>query len=300
MAAEMENSTGPRVGFIGTGVMGAGMVRRLLAAGYPVAVYNRTRAKAQPLEKDGAEIAGSVAALAAGAEIVVTMVGFPADVEALYFGGDGILAHARAGAYLIDMTTSSPSLARRIHEAAVARGLHALDAPVSGGDIGARDGTLSIMAGGDAADFEALRPVFAAMGRNIRLQGPAGAGQHAKMCNQIAIAGAVMGVCESLAYMKKAGLDPENALQSISAGAAGSWQLSAYAPRILKGDFAPGFYIRHFIKDMGIALAEAEKMGLDLPALRLAKSLYDRLQREGRDGLGTQALYLLYAGGERE
>jgi len=285
-----------KIGFVGTGVMGASMASHVMRGGYPLAVYNRTKERALPLIEKGAVWMDSVAGLAAWADIVITIVGYPKDVEEVYLGSDGILAHAQPGSYTVDMTTSKPSLAKKIYEAAREKGISALDAPVSGGDIGAKNGTLAIMAGGDREAFDALMPVFSLMGNNITLQGGAGYGQHTKMCNQIAIAGTVMGVCESLAYAKKAGLDPENVLKCISTGGAASWQLSAYAPRILKGDYAPGFYIKHFVKDMAIAIDEADAMGLDTPALKLAKSLYDMLVREGKDNLGTQALYLLYMG----
>ncbi|MBO8162803.1 MAG: NAD(P)-dependent oxidoreductase [Brevibacillus sp.] len=282
------------VGFIGTGVMGKSMAGHLLAAGYRVLVYNRTRAKAEALVPLGATIKDSVADLAREANLIITMVGYPKDVEEVYLGEDGILPNGKAGSYLIDMTTSTPSLARRIHELARARGMFALDAPVSGGDIGAREARLTIMVGGDAEVFSAVEPILRHMGTNIVLQGGAGAGQHTKMCNQIAIAANMIGVCEAMAYARKAGLDPANVLKSIEAGAAGSWSLSNLAPRMLRGDFAPGFYVKHFIKDMGIALEAAEEMGLDTPGLRLAKQLYEQLAASGEENSGTQALFKLY------
>lgn len=284
-----------KIGFIGTGVMGAGMAANLLRGGYRVSVYNRTREKALPLVEQGAVLCESVAALAAASDIIITMVGYPADVQDVYLAPTGVLASALRGTTVIDMTTSKPSLAKRIAQEAEKRGIAALDAPVSGGDVGAAKGTLAIMVGGDAAAFEAMRPVFACMGQNIVRQGGPGAGQHTKMCNQIAIAAAIMGVCESFAYAEKAGLDPETVLQCIASGGAGSWQMNAYVPRILKGDFEPGFYIKHFVKDMGIALEEAQAMGLDTPALALAKSLYDRLLKAGNGDRGTQFLYTLYS-----
>lgn len=291
-----ENRTGqkPAVGFIGVGVMGGSMAANLLKAGFPLGLYNRTRSKCEPLLAQGAVWYESPAALAGQADVVITMVGYPSDVESVYFGGAGILKNARKGTVLIDMTTSKPSLAVRIFEEAKENGLDALDAPVSGGDIGARDGTLTIMAGGEQPVFDAALPILRAMGRTIVLQGGAGAGQHTKMCNQIAIAANIMGVCESLSYAKRAGLDPETVLRSIGGGGAASWQLSAYAPRILKGDFRPGFYIKHFLKDMRIALEEAESMGLHTPALALAKSLYEKLEAQGMENEGTQALFHLY------
>jgi 3-hydroxyisobutyrate dehydrogenase len=224
----------------------------------------------------------------------MTMVGYPHDVEQVYFGEGGILEQARPGTYVIDMTTSTPTLAQAIYEAAKQKGIHALDAPVSGGDIGAREGTLTIMVGGDEEVFLACKPILEHLGTNIILQGKAGAGQHTKMCNQIAIATNMIGVCEAMAYAKKAGLDPFRVLESIAKGAAGSWSLSNLAPRMLTGDFAPGFYIKHFIKDMKIALEEAERMNLPLPGLALAKSMYEELAQAGEENSGTQALYKRY------
>ncbi len=282
------------VGLIGVGVMGGGMAANLLKAGFPLCLYNRTRAKCAPLLERGAVWKESPAALAREADAVITMVGYPSDVESVYFGKDGILENARPGTLVIDMTTSKPSLAVRIHEEAEKRGLRALDAPVSGGDVGAKDGTLTIMAGGAKADFEAAAPLFRAMGKTAVLQGGPGAGQHTKMCNQIAIAANIMGVCECLAYAEHAGLDPETVLRSIGSGGAASWQLSAYAPRILKGDFKPGFYVKHFLKDMRIALEEAKAMSLSTPALTLSESLFEKLAEKGLENEGTQALFRLY------
>jgi 3-hydroxyisobutyrate dehydrogenase len=283
-----------KVGFIGTGVMGKSMAGHILAAGYELRVYTRTKAKAADLLERGALWCETPGELAAQCDVVITMVGFPRDVEDVYFGENGLLAHARPGAVLIDMTTSSPLLAQRIAAAASDRGLHALDAPVSGGDIGAREARLSIMVGGAQETFDAVLPLLRVMGTNIVRQGEAGAGQHTKMVNQIAIASNMVGVCEALAYAKRAGLDPERVLASIAAGAAGSWSLSNLAPRIIKGDFAPGFYVKHFIKDMGIALQVAEEMQLELPGLALAKSLYDKLAAMGEEDSGTQALYKVF------
>ncbi|ERI07514.1 NAD(P)-dependent oxidoreductase [Aneurinibacillus aneurinilyticus] len=285
--------TKPTIGFIGTGVMGKSMAGHLLTAGYPVHVYNRTKAKAEDLISSGAVWNDTVAELSSEADVIITMVGYPKDVEETYLGEDGILAHAKEDAYVIDMTTSSPMLAKKIYEAAKQKNIHALDAPVSGGDIGAREARLAIMVGGDEAAFEAVRPIFEKMGANIIYQGSAGAGQHTKMCNQIAIASGMIGVCEAMVYAKRAGLDPENVLKSISTGAAGSWSLSNLAPRMLKGDFEPGFYIKHFIKDMSIALEAAEEMGMMTPGLKLTKSLYDELAEKGEENKGTQALYRL-------
>lgn len=285
---------GEKIGFIGTGVMGGGMAANLLKNGYPLAVYNRTKAKAAPLLENGALWMDSPAALAAWADVVITIVSFPKDVEAVYFGPEGILAHIRPGCFTVDMTTSSPALAKKIYAAAGEKGVCALDAPVSGGDVGARAGTLCIMAGGDEEAFRTLLPIFETMGKSVVLEGGPGAGQQCKMCNQICIAANIMGVCESLAYAKAAGLDREKVLRILEAGGAASWQLGAYAPRIFKGDYTPGFYVKHIVKDMRIALEESAAMGLDLPALELAKSQFDRLVENGMENEGTQALYKLY------
>ncbi|MFC4619930.1 NAD(P)-dependent oxidoreductase [Camelliibacillus cellulosilyticus] len=281
------------IGFIGTGVMGGGMIRNLLKAGYEVGVYNRTKKKADPLVESGAVWYDSIAELAKSADVIITMVGYPQDVKSVYFE-DGILDHAKPGSTLIDMTTSSPELATEIYNEAKKRGLGALDAPVSGGDVGAKNGTLSIMVGGEASAFNKVLPIFEAMGKDIVYQGPAGSGQHTKMCNQMTIAGNMLGVCEALAYAERAGLDMGRVLKSISGGAAGSWSLSNLGPRMLKGDFAPGFYVKHFIKDMTIALESAEKMGLLTPGLKTAKQRYDVLAELGEADSGTQALYKLY------
>ncbi len=289
----MTNAT-PIIGFIGTGVMGRSMAGHLLAAGHPLRVHNRTRAKADPLVAAGAVWCDTPGELAAGSDVVITMVGCPRDVEALYLGAGGLLAHARPGTLLVDMTTSSPALARRVADAARAAGCAALDAPVSGGDIGAREARLSIMVGGEAEAFARARPLLEKMGRTIVHQGPAGSGQHCKMANQIAIAAGMLGVCEALAYARQAGLDPATVLASISGGAAGSWSLTHLAPRMLAGDFAPGFYVKHFIKDLGIALESARALGLGLPGMELALRLYQRLAAAGHADEGTQALYRLY------
>ncbi|MFT9846440.1 NAD(P)-dependent oxidoreductase [Aneurinibacillus sp. REN35] len=289
----MAIDTNAVIGFVGIGVMGKSMAGHLLNAGYRVHVYNRTKAKAEELVKQGAVWNDTVAALSAEADVIITMVGYPKDVEETYLGAEGILAHAKEDAHVIDMTTSSPLLARKIYEAAKEKNIHALDAPVSGGDIGAREARLAIMVGGDEAAFASMYPIFEKMGANIVHQGPAGSGQHTKMCNQIAIASGMIGVCEAMVYAKRAGLNPENVLKSIATGAAGSWSLSNLAPRMLQGDFAPGFYIKHFIKDMGIALEAAEEMGMMTPGLKLTKSLYDELAEKGEENSGTQALYKL-------
>lgn len=287
------------VAFIGTGVMGRSMAGHLLAGGHPLHVYSRTKEKAEPLIAKGAIWKDSVAAAVQDAQVVITIVGFPSDVESVYLAPGGIVANARPGAIIIDMTTSNPDLAARIDREAKSRGLQALDAPVSGGDIGAREARLSIMVGGDADAFERARPIFEKIGKNIVLQGPAGSGQHTKMCNQIAIASGMVAVCEAMAYAKKSGLDPATVLKSIETGAAGSWSLSNLAPRMLRGDFAPGFFVKHFIKDMRIAIESAERMKLDLPGLALAKQLYEKLAAQGCENDGTQALFKLYEAGQQ-
>jgi 3-hydroxyisobutyrate dehydrogenase len=288
MSSNLEQAT---VGFIGTGVMGKSMARHIMKAGHKVHVYTRTASKADELVQEGAVWQDTPVKLAADCDVIITMVGYPHDVEQIYLGENGLIEHARSGAYLIDMTTSSPLLAKRIYEAAAAKGQHALDAPVSGGDIGAREARLSIMVGGEQEDYEAVLPILKLMGTNIVLQGTAGAGQHTKMCNQIAIATNMIGVCEAIAYAKHAGLNPEQVLKSIESGAAGSWSLSNLGPRMIAGNFEPGFYVKHFIKDMGIALESAKEMGMDTPGLTLAVSLYRQLSELGYDEKGTQVLY---------
>mgnify|MGYP000940112468 CR=1 FL=1 len=268
------------------------MCGHLMARGYAMTVYNRTRAKAQHLIDRGATWADSPRAVAERSDVTFTMVGFPQDVREVYFGDDGVLAGAKPGSAVVDMTTTQPSLAREIEAAARDKGVVALDAPVSGGDVGARNATLSIMVGGDEATFRALMPLFEAMGKNIVYQGPAGSGQHTKMCNQIVIAGTMIGVCEALLYGYKAGLKLETMLQSISGGAAGCWTLDNLAPRIVRRNFDPGFFVRHFIKDMGIALDEAQRMQLSLPGLALVHQLYVAVQAQGHGHLGTHALML--------
>jgi 3-hydroxyisobutyrate dehydrogenase len=284
----------PPVAFIGTGVMGRSMAGHLVAAGHPLHVFNRTKDKAKALLDAGAHWHSSAARAAEQADVVITMLGFPYDVEQTYLGADGIIEKARPGALMIDMTTSSPPLARRIFEAASAKGLHALDAPVSGGDVGAREARLVIMAGGDAVAFERARPVLSLLGKNLALHGPAGSGQHCKMANQIACAVGMVAWCEALAYAKRAGLDPAKVHGSISGGAAGSWAMTHLGPRALSGDFAPGFYVKHIRKDIGIAIESAEEMGLELPGLDCARMLYDRVAGNGWEEFGTQVLYRLY------
>jgi len=284
------------VGFIGTGIMGASMAGHLIRHGCKVLVYNRTKARAEGLLAQGAIWCDTPREAAERAGLVITMLGYPSDVEHVYLGRDGLLEHAQPGAYLLDMTTSSPSLAKRIAASAASKGLHALDAPVSGGDIGAREARLSIMVGGEPEAFEAVKPLLEWMGTNVVHQGPAGAGQFTKMCNQITIASNMIGVSESLAYAKAAGLDQTTVLRSIGSGAAASWSLTNLAPRVIAGDYAPGFYVKHFVKDIRIALDSAAEMGLRLPGLALAQSLYERLEEQGGENEGTQALYRIIAG----
>jgi 3-hydroxyisobutyrate dehydrogenase len=284
-----------RIGWIGLGVMGAPMCGHLIDAGYAATVTTRTRARAESLLSRGARWAEDPRAVAAASDVVFTMVGFPSDVRAVVLGERGALAGCRPGAVLVDMTTSEPALAREIAAAAAERDVHALDAPVSGGDVGAREARLSIMLGGDAAVAAALAPLFERLGRTVVRQGGPGAGQHTKLVNQILIASNMIGVCEALLYASRAGLDLERVLASVSSGAAGSWSLSNLAPRILAGDFAPGFFVEHFIKDLGIALQESERMGLSLAGLSLARQLYETLAARGHGRAGTQALALAVA-----
>lgn len=282
------------IGFVGTGVMGRSMAKRLLQNGYDVIVHTRTKEKAEPILSEGALWGETASDVARRSNVIITMVGYPSDVEDVYFGERGILANAEKGTYVIDMTTSKPALAQKIYRVAKEREIFALDAPVSGGDIGAREGRLTIMVGGDEESYTKLQPIFDILGTNVVLQGEAGAGQHTKMANQITIASNMIGVCEAMVYAQKAGLDPENVLKSIESGAAGSWSLSNLAPRMLKKDFTPGFYVKHFIKDMTIALEAAEEMNLMTPGLELSKSLYEKLAKEGEENSGTQALIKLY------
>jgi 3-hydroxyisobutyrate dehydrogenase len=289
-----QSASKPAVGFIGLGIMGASMAARLAAAGYPLHVYNRTRAKAEPLIAAGASWHATPKALAEASDVVITIVGMPDDVRALYLGDDGLIVNARGDAVLIDMTTSSPQLAEELAAHAATRGVHMLDAPVSGGDIGAREGRLSIMVGGAADVLARVEPILRCLGTNIVLQGGPGAGQHTKLCNQIVIASTMLGVCEGLAYAHSAGLDPQTVLSAIGGGAAGGFQLNNLGPRIAKGDFAPGFFIEHFIKDMRIAHEEAAHMERELPGLDLVRSLYQKLAEQGFARNGTQALFKLY------
>ena len=283
-----------KVGFIGLGVMGQSMAKHIIQAGYPLSVYTRTKQKAEELIRLGAVWNESISELANECEIIITMIGYPKDVEEVYLGENGILSSARPGTYVIDMTTSQPSLAKRIYEQAKIKNIYSLDAPVSGGDVGAREARLAIMVGGDKQAFDTCLPLFEKMGQNIVYQGGAGSGQHTKMCNQIAIASGMIGVCEAISYAKKSGLEPENVLKSITTGAAGSWSLSNLAPRMLAENFEPGFFVKHFIKDMGIALDESNAMDLYTPGLELTHKLYEKLAEAGFEDKGTQALVKLW------
>jgi len=285
---------GGAAGFIGLGVMGRSLAGHLLKAGYPVVVYTRTKATAESAVAAGAQWAATPAELAAKCRLIFTMVGFPADVEEVFLGEKGIIKAAPKGALLVDLTTSTPSLAIKIEKAAKEKGVAALDAPVTGGDVGAKNATLSIMVGGEAKDFARAEPVLKLFGPTIVHHGPAGSGQHAKMCNQIMIACTMMGMSEALAYAKGAGLDPQLMLKSTSGGGAASWALQNLAPRVLAGNFAPGFYVKHFCKDLAIALASAKEMKLDLPGLTLGEKLYRELAAMGHADDGTQALWKLY------
>lgn len=282
----------PRIGWIGTGVMGNSMFSHLLAKGFKGYVNTRTKTKASDVIEKGAVWCETPGEVARQTDIVFTMVGFPKDVKDVYFAPDGILESAQPGQVLVDMTTTSPTLAAEIYYAALGRKVYFMDAPVSGGDTGARNAMLSIMAGGDLPVFEALYPLFSIMGKKIIFQGRTGSGQHTKMCNQIQIAGTMIGMCECLVYGFKAGLDLQAMLNSISGGAAASWSLDNLAPRILQRDFEAGFFVEHFIKDMGIALDEAEKLNLALPGIALAKQLYQSVKALGYGRKGTQALML--------
>lgn len=283
-----------KIGFIGVGIMGKSMVRNLRKAGYEVSIYTRTKSKAEDLLMEGAVWCGSVAECARGRDAVITIVGYPKDVEEVYFGEEGILAHAQPGTCLIDMTTTSPKLAVRIYEEGLKAGLKVLDAPVTGGDTGARAGTLTILAGGDKEVFDRCLPVLSAMGKNINYEGRAGHGQHTKMCNQIAIAGTLAGVCEAMVYAKKVGLDVDVMLKSISTGAAGSTQMTSVAPKALEDDFRPGFFLKHFIKDMSLADEEAKDADGKLVVLETVLSMCKDLEADGMGDLGTQALIKHY------
>ena len=287
--------SGMRIGWIGTGVMGNSMCGHLIKAGHTAHIFNRTRSKTDELAAMGAVVCDTPAEVARNSDIIFTIVGFPKDVEEVYIGENGILSSAVPGSIVVDMTTSEPSLAKTIHEAAAAKGIAALDAPVSGGDIGAQNGTLAIMVGGEQETYSTVLPLFECMGQNIRLMGASGAGQHTKMSNQILIAGTMIGTVESLLYAHKAGLDLDAIIDVIGSGAAGSWSINNLGRRIAKDDYDPGFFIKHFVKDMGIALAEARAMNLSLPGLALAQQFYIAAQAQGLENMGTQGLYKVLA-----
>lgn len=295
MAGAGPSTSAARVAFIGLGVMGRSMAGHLLDAGHRLVVHTRTRRTAEDLERRGAAWADSPRQAAQEADVCISMVGFPEDVEQVHAGPQGTLSASPPPRLLVDMTTSRPSLARSLAEEARRLGVGAVDAPVSGGDVGARNATLSIMVGGSDADVAAAMPFLGALGRTIVHHGPPGSGQHAKMVNQILIAANMMGVCEGLLYAEAAGLEPLKVIESVASGAAGSWSISNLGPRIVRGDFEPGFYVEHFLKDLGIALDEAARMNLSMPALGLARQLYEGVRANGMGRKGTQALAALLA-----
>lgn len=284
-----------KIGFIGVGLMGKSMVRNLMKTGYELHIYARTKAKVEDVISEGAVFHDTIADCVKDRDAVITIVGFPQDVEEVYFDSGNILDSASAGTYLIDMTTTSPMLAEKIYEEGTKRGLRVLDAPVTGGDTGAKAGTLSILVGGDRVDYEACRELFEAMGTNINYEGSAGCGQHCKLANQIMIAGTLSGVCEAIVYAKEKGLDMDTFLKSVSTGAAGSRQLDLFGSKIINEDYTPGFFMKHFIKDMKLALIEANKSGLSLEVLSQVLAHYEELEAEGNGDLGTQALIKFYA-----
>lgn len=297
---DMDNSSLPILGFIGLGVMGASMAGHLLKAGYTVHVHNRSPHKALPLRKQGAIVEESVKGVVQQADIIMTMVGYPQEVETLYLGSDGLFPNSRPGQLFIDFTTSSPALAVQLHQKALEHQVDCLDAPVSGGDRGAREAQLVIMVGGDNHAYRRACPIFERLGRLHRLMGPAGSGQRTKMANQIAVAASTIGAAEALLFAQKSGLDPEAVLEVISGGAAGSWSLSNLGPRMLKNDFAPGFYVKHLVKDLNIATDEIRNMDLQLPLLKQAKTLYQAMQSSGFGEQGTQGIFqFLQSGSQR-
>ncbi|MEZ0574585.1 NAD(P)-dependent oxidoreductase [Halodesulfovibrio aestuarii] len=286
--------TSKRIGWIGTGVMGKSMCKHLITSGCTAFVYNRSAEKTKELTELGATLCSSPAEVAANSDVVFTIVGFPQDVEEVILGENGVIANAKEGTIIVDMTTSTPSLAKRIAEVAASKSMAALDAPVSGGDLGAREGTLAIMVGGNLATYETVLPLFEMMGKNVQRMGESGAGQHCKMANQILIAGTMIGTVESLLYAAKAGMDLDQVIDVIGSGAAGSWSINNLGRRIAKKDFDPGFFIKHFVKDMGIALEEAAKMNLALPGLAMANQFYVAAKAQGLENLGTQGLYKVF------
>ena len=286
-----------RIGFIGVGIMGKSMVRNLMKAGYELNIFARTKAKVEDVIAEGAVFHDTIGECVKDCDAVITIVGFPKDVEEVYFDGGNILESAKEGAYLIDMTTTSPMIAEEIYQEGAKRGFHVLDAPVTGGDTGAKAGTLSILVGGDKADYEACVPLFEAMGTNINYHGKADCGEHAKLANQVMITGTLSGVCEALTCAKAKGLDLETVVKSVATGAAGSRQLDLFAPKIMAEDYAPGFFMKHFIKDMTLALTEANRSGLCLEVLSQVLANYEELQAAGYGELGTQALIKYYEEG---
>ncbi|MCL1990133.1 MAG: NAD(P)-dependent oxidoreductase [Defluviitaleaceae bacterium] len=283
-----------KLGFIGTGVMGQAMAHHLQVAGHQLFVYNRTKDKAQSLIESGATWCDDVKTVAQHADLIFTMIGMPSDVASVYLSEEGLINQSKPGTILVDMTTSQPELAKKIYDLGIKKDIYCVDAPVTGGDVGAQNATLTLFLGGDEAICHTLMPYFKLMGRHITYLGPAGSGQHGKMTNQIAISGAVIGMVESLAYAKAAGIDLATLQEAISTGSGGSWQMSNMAPRAIAGDFDPGFYIKHFIKDMKIAVDEAKASGIQLPGLELTLSQYEKLADLGLENLGTQGLYKLY------
>ncbi|AYC29069.1 NAD(P)-dependent oxidoreductase [Paenisporosarcina cavernae] len=283
-----------KIGFVGTGVMGKSIVKHLHKEGHDITIYTRTKEKANDLLDLGIAWANTPGEAAKNAELVFTMVGYPKDVEEVYYGETGIFANLGADSIVVDLTTSTPTLASQLFDDAKKKGISSLDAPVSGGDIGAQNGTLSIMVGGEKEVFETIYPLFELFGSTIVYQGKAGSGQHTKMANQIGITGTMIAACEAITYAKAAGLDSETVLSSITGGAAGSWTLSNLAPRMLKEDFAPGFFMKHFIKDMRIALEEAAKMELRLPGLQMVYNMYLELAEQGLENEGTQSFIKYY------
>ena len=288
-----------KIGFIGVGIMGKPMVRNLMKAGYEVHIFARTKKKVEDVIEEGAIFHDTIHDCVLNCKKVITMVGFPQDVEEVYFQEGNILDSALKETYLIDMTTTSPELAKRIYNTGKKKGFHVLDAPVTGGETGAIQGTLSILVGGDYADYKECHSLFEAMGTNINYQGLAGNGQHCKMANQIMIAGTLSGVCEAIAYAKAKGLDLDTVLKSVSTGAAGSNQLNTFGPKIMNEDYAPGFFMKHFIKDMKLALDESEKSHLNLNVLRRVLKNYETLADENYSNLGTQALIKYYEENKR-
>jgi 3-hydroxyisobutyrate dehydrogenase len=295
--APLPPAADPHIGFIGLGIMGGAMAQHLLNAGYHLHLYSRTKSKAEGLLAQGAVWHDSPQAVAQASSVVITMLGYPKDVEETYLGPQGILAGLAKGGLVIDMTTSQPSLAQQIAHAATEKGCSALDAPVSGGDVGAKNGTLAIMVGGEQAAFDRAKPLFEIMGKTVALLGPAGSGQHTKMVNQIVIASTILGVAEALSYGKAAGLDLSAVLDVIGTGAAGGFQLNVLGKRMSEGDFDPGFFVHHFIKDMGIAQGEAQTMGLDLKALQTALSQFKDFAQQGGAEDGTQGIFKMYQPG---